>query len=174
VVRLEIEASAPGEIIDPLTHQFGLRPWQVFKTDGPVSLSRLFSLAEQTARPDLKFAPFTSRSLSLAPKVSNLLDGIRKQDILLHHPYDSYQPVVSFIETAARDPQVLSIKQTLYRTNENSPIVHALIEAAQTKEVTVVVELKARFDEASNIRWARSLEEAGVQVFHGLVGLKTH
>ena len=174
IVRLEIEASAPAEIIDPLIHQFGLRPWQVFKTNGPVNLSRLFSLAEQTARPDLKFAPFTSRSLSLAPKVSNLLEGIRKQDILLHHPYDSYQPVVSFIETAARDPQVLSIKQTLYRTNENSPIVRALIEAAQTKEVTVVVELKARFDEASNIRWARSLEEAGVQVFHGLVGLKTH
>src|SRR5216683_7763993 len=142
IVRLEIETSAPAEIIDPLTHQFGLRPWQIFKTDGPVNLSRLFSLAEQTARPDLKFAPFTSRSLSFAPKVSNLLEGIRKQDILLHYPYDSYEPVVSFIETAARDPQVLSIKQTLYRTNENSPIVRALIEAAQTKEVTVVVELK--------------------------------
>jgi polyphosphate kinase len=174
VVRLEIEESAPAEIVDPLSHQFMLQPWQVFKTKGPVNLSRLFSLAELTARPDLKFAPFVSRALSLGPKVSNLLEGIRKQDILLHHPYDSYEPVVSFIETAARDPQVLSIKQTLYRTNENSPIVRALIEAAQSKEVTVVVELKARFDEASNIRWARSLEEAGVQVFHGLVGLKTH
>ena len=174
VVRLEIEATAPAEIVDPLTLQFGLRPWQVFHTKGPVNLSRLFSLAEQTARPDLKFPPFTSKTLSFAPKVSNLLEGIRRRDILLHHPYDSYEPVVSFIETAARDPQVLSIKQTLYRTNENSPIVRALMEAAQSKEVTVVVELKARFDEASNIRWARSLEEAGVQVFHGLVGLKTH
>ncbi len=174
VVRLEIEAAAPSEIVDPLAQQFNLRPWQVFKTKGPVNLSRLFSLADQTARADLKFPPFNSRSLSFAPKVSNLLEGIRKQDILLHHPYDSYEPVVSFIETAARDPEVLSIKQTLYRTNENSPIVRALMEAAQTKEVTVVVELKARFDEASNIRWARSLEDAGVQVFHGLVGLKTH
>ena len=174
VVRIEIEATAPAEIVDPLARQFTLLPWQVFKTHGPVNLSRLFSLADQTPRPDLKFAPFTSRSLSFAPKVSSLLEMIRRQDILLHHPYDSYEPVVSFIQTAARDPQVLSIKQTLYRTNENSPIVQALMEAAQTKEVAVVVELKARFDEASNIRWARSLEEAGVQVFHGLVGLKTH
>jgi len=174
VVRLEIEANSPAEIVDPLSRQFGLHPWQVFKTRGPVNLSRLFSLADQTPRPDLKFTPFIARTLSFAPKVSNLLEGIRQQDILLHHPYYSYEPVVAFVETAARDPQVLSIKQTLYRTNENSPIVRALIEAAQTKEVTVVVELKARFDEASNIRWARSLEEAGVQVFHGLVGLKTH
>jgi len=174
VVRLEIEANSPAEIVDPLSRQFGLHPWQVFKTRGPVNLSRLFSLADQTPRPDLKFTPFIARTLSFAPKVSNLLEGIRQRDILLHHPYDSYEPVVAFVETAARDPQVLSIKQTLYRTNENSPIVRALIEAAQTKEVTVVVELKARFDEASNIRWARSLEEAGVQVFHGLVGLKTH
>ena len=107
IVRLEIEAGAPAEIVEPLTHQFGVEPWQVFKTNGPVNLSRLFSLGDQTPRPDLKFPPFTSRSLSLAPKVSNLLEGIRKQDILLHHPYDSYQPVVSFIESAARDPQVL-------------------------------------------------------------------
>ena len=174
VVRMEIEASAPAEIVDPLARQFALLPGQIFKTNGPVNLSRLFSLAEQTPRADLKFPPFTSRSLSFAPKVSSLLEMIRRQDILLHHPYDSYEPVVSFIQTAARDPQVLSIRQTLYRTNENSPIVQALMEAAQNKEVTVVVELKARFDEASNIRWARSLEEVGVQVFHGLVGLKTH
>src|SRR5713101_1567703 len=174
VVRLEIEADAAPEIVDPLSLQFGLQPWQIFKTAGPVNLSRLFSLAEQTARPDLKFQPFTSKCLTLTPKIKNVFDEVRKRDVLLHHPYDSYEPVVAFIESAARDPQVLSIKQTLYRTNENSPIVRALMEAAQSKEVTVVVELKARFDEASNIRWARSLEEAGVQVFHGLVGLKTH
>jgi polyphosphate kinase len=174
VVRLEFEADAAAGIVEPLAQQFGLRSWQLFKTPGPVNLSRLFFLADQTPRPDLKFHPFTSRNLTLAPKASNMFEEIRTRDILLHHPYDSYDAVVTFVESAARDPQVLSIKQTLYRTNENSPIVRALMEAAQTKEVTVVVELKARFDEASNIRWARSLEEAGVQVFHGLVGLKTH
>jgi len=172
VVRLEIEAGAVPEIVEPLANQFRLREWQIFKTPGPVNLSRLLSLAEQTPRPDLKFRPFVPKTLTVAPL--DLFAQVRKQDLLLHHPYESYEPVVSFLESAARDPQVLSIKQTLYRTNENSPIVRALVDAAQTKEVAVVVELKARFDEASNIRWARSLEEAGVQVFHGLIGLKTH
>jgi polyphosphate kinase len=156
VVRLEIEATSAPEIVSPLVEQFTLRPWQVFKTAGPVNLSRLFALADQTPRPDLKFPAFVPKALVLSPKVSNLFEQIRKEDILLHHPYDSYQPVVSLIESAARDPNVLSIRQTLYRTSEDSPIVRALMEAAaQNKEVTVVVELKARFDEASNIRWAR-------------------
>jgi polyphosphate kinase len=174
VVRLEIQSDASTEIVEPLSQQFGLRDWQIFRTPGPVNLSRLFAIADQAPRPDLKFQPFVPNVISFAPKAADLLEQIRKRDLLLHHPYDSYEPVVSFIGAAARDPQVLSIKQTLYRTSENSPVVRALMEAAQSKEVTVVVELKARFDEASNIRWARSLEEAGVQVFHGLVGLKTH
>lgn len=173
-VRLEIEQGASQEIIDRLQANFRLAPWQVFPVNGPVNLSRLFHMYDQTPRPDLKFKSFASRELALKPGAASLFETIRRGDILLHHPYDSYSAVVRFIESAAQDPDVLSIKQTLYRTSENSPIVRALIEAAAKKEVAVVVELKARFDEASNIRWARNLQDAGVQVFHGVVGLKTH
>ena len=174
VVRLEVDAEASPEIVEPLRNRFSLREWQVFKTRGPVNLSRLFSLAEQTPRPELRFRSFVPRTFELAAENTNLFERLRKGDVLLHHPYDAYDPVVNLIEAAARDPQVLSIRQTLYRTSEDSPIARALMEAAQTKDVTVVVELKARFDEASNIRWAKSLEDAGVQVSHGVVGLKTH
>jgi polyphosphate kinase len=173
-VRMEIEAGANREIVDRLQANFKLEPWQVFHVDGPTNLSRLFHMYDQTPRPDLKFKPFISRELALKPGASSIFELIRKRSVMLHHPYDSYSAVVRFIESAAQDPDVLSIKQTLYRTSENSPIVRALIDAAAKKEVAVVVELKARFDEASNIRWARNLQEAGVQVFHGLVGLKTH
>src|SRR5438552_2289307 len=173
-VRLEIEADADPEIIERLRTNFELQPWQVFPVHGPVNLSRLFNIYEQTARPELKFKTFTPRELRLTAKSKDLFEELRRHDILLHHPFDSYDAIVSFIEAAAEDPRVLSIKQTLYRTSEHSLIVPALISAASKKEVTVVVELKARFDEASNIRWARDLEDAGVQVFHGLVGLKTH
>ncbi len=173
-VRLEIEADASTEIIERLQGTFELAEWQIFRTQGPVNLSRVMHLYSETDRPDLKYRPFVPRILHLAPRSRNLFDEVRKRDILLHHPYDSFNGVISYIEEAAEDPDVLSIKQTLYRTDENSPIVNALVDAAARKEVTAVVELKARFDEAPNIRWARHMEDAGVQVFHGVVGLKTH
>src|SRR5882762_8586611 len=173
-VRMEIEADADPEIIERLRTVFELDPWQVFPVNGPVNLSRLFNIYEQVKRPDLKYRTFAPRELRLTSKSKDLFEELRRHDILLHHPFDSYDAIVSFIEAAAEDPRVLSIKQTLYRTNEHSLIVPALISAAERKEVTAVVELKARFDEDSNIRWARDLEDAGVQVFHGLVGLKTH
>ena len=169
-VRLEIESDADPEIIERLRTNFELEPWQVFSVNGPVNLSRLFNIYEQTAHPDLKFRAFIPRELRLTAKSQDLFEELRRHDIMLHHPFDAYDAVVSFIESAAQDPRVLSIKQTLYRTNEHSLIVPALIAAAEKKEVTAVVELKARFDEDSNIRWARDLEDAGVQVFHGLVG----
>jgi polyphosphate kinase len=173
-VRMEIEADADPEIIDRLRTVFEIDPWQVFPVNGPVNLSRLFNVYEQVKRPDLKDRAFSPRELRLTSKSKDMFEELRAHDILLHHPYDCYDAVVSFIESAAEDNNVLSIKQTLYRTNEHSLIVPSLIEAASQKEVTAVVELKARFDEASNIRWARDMEDAGVQVFHGLVGLKTH
>jgi polyphosphate kinase len=173
-VRLEIEADADPEIIERLRTVFELDPWQVFSVNGPVNLSRMFNIYEQTQRPDLKYRPFVPRELRLTARSQNLFEELRRHDVLLHHPYDSYDAVTSFIESAADDDNVLSIKQTLYRTSEHSSIVPSLMDAASRKEVTAVVELKARFDEAHNIRWARDLEDAGVQVFHGLVGLKTH
>lgn len=173
-VRLEIEQDADSEIIDRLRVNFELDESQVYRTDGPVNLSRLMNLYSDTPRPDLKFPPFVPRELRLNRKSVDLFDELRRRDILLHHPYDSYDAVVGFIEAAAEDPSVISMKQTLYRTSADSPMFQSLIDAAQNKEVTVVVELMARFDEASNIRWARNLEDSGVQVFHGIVGLKTH
>src|SRR6202163_4650907 len=173
-VRLEIEADADPEIIERLRTNFELEPWQVFSVNGPVNLSRLFNIYEQTEHPELKFKTFLPRELRLTAKSQDLFEELRRHDVLLHHPFDAFDAVVSFIEAAAEDPRVLSMKQTLYRTSEHSLIVPALMSAAAKKEVTAVVELKARFDEASNIRWARDLEDAGVQVFHGLVGLKTH
>jgi polyphosphate kinase len=173
-VRLEIEGDADPEIIERLRTNFELDPWQVFSVNGPVNLSRLMNIYGETAHPELKFKTFIPRELRLTGKSQDLFEELRRHDILLHHPFDSYDSVVSFIEAADTDDRVLSIKQTLYRTSEHSLIVPALIAAAEKKEVTAVVELKARFDEDTNIRWSRDLEDAGVQVFHGLVGLKTH
>ncbi|HMF63045.1 MAG TPA: polyphosphate kinase 1 [Edaphobacter sp.] len=173
-VRLEIESSATEEIVERLRTNFELEHWQVFRTDGPVNLSRLMNLYSEAKRPGLKYPPFVSKEFKLSAKSIDLFDELRRRDVMLHHPFDSYQTVEGFIEAGAVDPGVISMKQTLYRTSKDSPIFRALIEAAQSKDVTVVVELMARFDEDSNIRWARELEDAGVGVFHGIFGLKTH
>lgn len=174
-VRLEIDADVSTEIARRLQQTFELEDWQVFYTQGPVNLSRLFHFYELTQRPELKYKSFVARELRLPASSNNVFVELRKRDIMLHHPYDSFDAVVDFIESAASDPHVISLKQTIYRTSRNSPIVNALIEAAAAeKEVTAVLELKARFDEASNIQWARMMEDEGVQVYHGLVGLKTH
>jgi len=173
-VRLEIESLADPEIVERLRVNFELEEDQVYRVEGPVNLSRLMFFYGDVKRPELKFPPFTPKPLHLSRKSANIFDEIRQHDVLLHHPYDSYDSVVDFIGQGAKDDAVLSMKQTLYRTSKDSPMCEALIEAAATKEATLVVELMARFDEASNIRWARSMEDAGVQVFHGVVGLKTH
>jgi polyphosphate kinase len=173
-VRLEIEEGADTEVVDRLRMNFELEDSQIFPTNGPVNLSRLMNLYSDTPRADLKFKDFIPRELRLNRRSEDLFDELRHHDLLLHHPFDSYDAVVNFVQLGSQDPRVVSMKQTLYRTSSDSPMFHALTEAAQTKEVTVVVELMARFDEASNIRWARNLEDAGVQVFHGIVGLKTH
>ncbi len=173
-VRLEIESSADPEIIERLRVNFELDEDQVFRGEGPVNLSRIMFLYGDIQRPDLKFQPFTPKPLLLSRKSTGIFDELRHRDILLHHPYDSYDPVVEFVQQGALDPAVVTMKQTLYRTSNDSPMFQALTEAGASKEATVVVELMARFDEASNIRWARSMEDAGVQVFHGVVGLKTH
>ncbi len=173
-VRLEIETGADPEIVERLRVNFELEEDQVFHCEGPVNLSRLMFFYDDVQRVDLKFPHFTPRPFVLSRKSATIFEELRQHDILLHHPYDSYEPVVDFIQQGADDPAVVSMKQTLYRTSADSPVFKALTEAAATKETTLVVELMARFDEASNIRWARSMEDAGVQVFHGVVGLKTH
>ena len=176
-VRMEIDAFASEEIAERLRINFELEPWQVFRTSAPVNLSRLMSLYSAAKLPALKFTEFHGRRLHLDQSTkppTNIFAVLRKEDILLHHPFDSYSTVEDLIASAAADDNVISIKQTLYRTSADSTIFSALKAAAETKDVTVVVELMARFDEASNIRWARELEDAGVQVFHGIFGFKTH
>ncbi|MGI4853170.1 MAG: polyphosphate kinase 1, partial [Janthinobacterium lividum] len=178
VVRLEIEAGADEELIDQLRVNFQLERWQVFRAEEPINLTGVMELYSAVERADLKFPKFTGREFKtpLGPEGQplSLFDTLRQTDILLHHPFDSFRTVERFIEAGTEDERVVSIKQTLYRTSADSPLFQALLDAAPTTDVTVVVELMARFDEASNIRWARTLEEAGVQVFHGIVGLKTH
>lgn len=173
-VRLEIEEGVDDRIFSALCGHLSLSQEYVFRLTGPLNLLRLQSLCE-IDRPDLKYPDFSPVHASPLSTAENIFDVLRTQDVILHHPYDSFSPVIDFVESAARDPQVFAIKQTLYRTSGDSPIVRALIEASRNgKQVTALVELKARFDEANNIQWARQLEEAGVHVVYGMVGHKTH
>ncbi len=174
-VRLEIEAGVAEELITTLCGYIGLSLDYAFRLQGPLNLLRLTSLYDLIDRPDLKYPPFTPADSPALRGAASIFDVMRDRDILLHHPYDSFTPVVDFVEQAARDPEVFAIKQTLYRTSGDSPVVRALMDASiNGKQVTALVELKARFDEANNIHWARQLEEAGVHVVYGLVGHKTH
>ncbi|HTC35251.1 MAG TPA: polyphosphate kinase 1 [Bryobacteraceae bacterium] len=174
-VRLQVEARTPAAMIEFLAGKLELDSSDIYRVNGPLDLSRLRHLISLD-RPDLKDKPFLPYTpAGFASKEDDLFDLIRQQDQLLHHPYESFQPVVEFLRRAARDPDVLAIKMTLYRLGRNSPIVEALLEAVENgKQVAVVVELKARFDEESNIEWARAMEREGVHVVYGLLGLKVH
>jgi polyphosphate kinase len=173
-VRLEIEAGVDESVFGTLCTHLDLSHEYVFRLAGPLNLLRLMSLTEIN-RPDLKYPPFVPAVASAFHSDRNAFDVMRERDVLLHHPYDCFGPVVAFVTQAAHDPAVVAMKQTLYRTSGDSPVVKALIEASKNgKQVTALVELKARFDEANNIQWARQLEEAGVHVVYGLIGHKTH
>lgn len=174
-VRLEVETDCPKDFQELLLEFFDLAEPDLYKLDGPLSLTHLAPLITNDAFAKLKDRPFQpARDPALPPHV-DIFEVMRRQDVLLHHPYESFDPIVELIEEAAQDPQVLAIKITLYRTSGDSPIVEALIHAASAgKQVTALVELRARFDEAANIQWARRLEESGAHVVYGVVGLKTH
>jgi len=173
-VRLEVAKNCPPELSQFLLDQFGLDQSRLYAVNGPVNLVRLTELIDFVNQPHLRFAPFFPGS---AQKLTNtdIFSALKKHDILLHHPFQTFQTVIDFIRAAALDPAVVAIKQTIYRTGMNSDLMESLITAARLgKEVTVIVELKARFDEEANINWADKLEQAGAQVVYGVVGLKTH
>ena len=173
-VRLEVAKNCPPELSDFLLDQFNLDPSRLYAVDGPVNLVRLAEMIDAVEQPALRFAPFIG---GMPQKTANLdiFEQIKKHDILLHHPFQSFQTVIDFICVAARDPDVVAIKQTIYRTGMTSELMEALMTAARLgKEVIVIVELMARFDEEANINWADKLEQAGAQVVYGVVGLKTH
>ena len=174
-VRLEIAAGAPDQLVWLLQQQFGLDDSLVFQANGPVNLHRVMTLYGLVPRPALKDAPFAPVERDLPQEPETFFASIRAGDILLHHPYESFATVTDFIRMAANDPKVLAIKQTIYRTGDDSEVGQALIDAAERrKEVTVLVELKARGDEAANIEWAKRLEDSGIHVIYGIMGLKTH
>jgi polyphosphate kinase len=174
-VRLEVETDCPKDFLELLLEFFNLSEADAYKLDGPLTMTHLAPLVANDAFAKMKDRPFQPARDPALPPHADFFEVLRRQDVLLHHPYDSFDEVVELVETAAKDPQVLAIKITLYRTSGDSPLVGALIDAANAgKQVTAIVELRARFDEASNIQWARRLEEAGAHVIYGVVGLKTH
>ncbi|MBM3214372.1 polyphosphate kinase 1 [Candidatus Poribacteria bacterium] len=175
VVRLDVTSRCSRDLVLQLTDDLEIMPDDIYAVEGLLRPSDLMGLALSIDRPDLLHAPFAAHFVSQLRGQRDIFAAIRERDILLHHPYESFEPVIRFVEQAADDPNVLAIKQTLYRTDGDSAIIQALVKAAQNgKQVTALVELKARFDERANITWARRLEEAGVHVVYGLVGLKTH
>lgn len=174
-VRLEVVDTCPKHLRDHLLKQFGLTEGELYQVNGPVNLTRLFSITGLDNHPDLQYAPFTPVIPKLLQNAENIFNVVSKQDILLLHPFESFTPVVDLLRQAAKDPHVLAIKQTLYRSGANSEIVDALVEAARNgKEVTAVIELRARFDEESNLQLASRLQAAGAVVIYGVVGFKTH
>lgn len=174
-VRLEVADNCSEEMRNFLLRQFGLGQEDLYQVHGPVNLVRLMAVPDRVERPDLKFAPFTPGLPPVLTQQTDMFMAISAGDILLHHPYQSFQPVIDFIRQAAEDPNVLAIRQTVYRTGTDSELMRQLIAAAQRgKEVTAVVELMARFDEEANINWAEKLEKAGAHVVYGVVGYKTH
>jgi polyphosphate kinase len=174
-VRLEVADNCPKAIADMLMQNFELTEPEVYRCEGPVNVSRINTIYDQVDRPDLKFPSFSPRMLPAIADEQSLFEAIGERDILLHHPFESFGAVIELVREASVDPDVLAIKQTLYRVGNDSPLVDHLIEAArQGKDVTVVVELRARFDEEANLRLANRLQEAGVQVVYGVVGYKTH
>jgi polyphosphate kinase len=174
-VRLEVAEGASQPIVDFLLQQFNLGVEDLYRVDGPVNLYRLREVPDQVERPDLRYAPFQPGLPSTLAGRNDIFATLSKQDVLLHHPYESFLPVIEFIRTSVTDPRVIAIKQTVYRTGTDSELMEILVEAARRgKEVTVVVELLARFDEEANIGWASRLEEAGAHVIYGVVGYKTH
>ena len=174
-VRLEIDQGAHPDIVDRFIRAFQLDADDVYYCSGPVNLGRLMELYQTIEIADLRDPPVQPRKLFVWTSPDEMFADLRDGDVLLHHPYESFSTVEDFVRLAARDPRVLAIKQTIYRAGSKSPMMDALIEAAQQrKQVTVVVELKARFDEEANIQWARRMEQAGVHVVYGIVGMKTH
>lgn len=174
-VRLEVADNCLPELVEFLLKRFDLTKDDLYLVDGPVNLNRLQGIVDTTDRPDLKFPSFTPSRIAKIASGADVFAAIRRNDILLHHPFESFAPVIEFVRQATIDPQVLAIKQTLYRTGTDSAIVDSLISAARSgKEVTVAIELRARFDEKANIELASRLQEAGAHVVYGIVGYKTH